>query len=273
MENRENLEQNEFYVYVYLDPRKPGLYKYMNTEISGTYNSETIPEFCFEYLPFYIGKGHGDRLRSHLHQNKTSVRKENIFKSNKIKSIMEETNSEPIIIKYKEGLSEVEAYDLETTMILSIGRKYTNPSGPLTNIADGGANPPKWNKGKTGVYSPELIKQISDKLKGRKFSEETLQRMNEAAKRRQEKYTHEDYKRWNLKKLKKYKFEKDGKIIIIENLKQYCKDNNLSHTVMVKIFNRGVYRISKTINGIIEIHECESYKGYIQIKNEEQYDS
>lgn len=244
----ENLEQNEFYVYVYLDPRKPGNYKYINTEISGTYNNQNIPEFCFDFCPFYIGKGRGDRLREHLHQRKTSVRKENVFKSNKIRSIMEETGSEPIIIKYKEGLSEVDAYDLESVMILSIGRKYTNPRGPLTNIADGGANPPKWNKGKTGVYSPELIKQISDKLKGRKFSPESIQRMRDGHKKRKEhgfvpwnkglskndprvKKQAEHIK--NSKKYKQYTFIKNGELIVIDNLKMFCNENDLDYKKMM----------------------------------------
>ena len=43
---------NNYYVYVYLDPRKQGIYKYDNFE--------------FNYEPFYIGKGKNNRCNRHL---------------------------------------------------------------------------------------------------------------------------------------------------------------------------------------------------------------
>ena len=42
----------ESYVYVYLDPRKPGKFIYN--------------DFSFEFEPFYVGKGYGDRAFGHL---------------------------------------------------------------------------------------------------------------------------------------------------------------------------------------------------------------
>ena len=41
----------EYYVYVYLDPRKSGKFKYA--------------EMLFDFLPFYVGKGKGNRLYDH----------------------------------------------------------------------------------------------------------------------------------------------------------------------------------------------------------------
>ena len=47
-----NPEENIFYVYVYLDPRKPGNYVY--------------GEYSFDYEPFYVGKGSNGRCTIHL---------------------------------------------------------------------------------------------------------------------------------------------------------------------------------------------------------------
>ena len=46
---------NSFYVYAYLDPRKPGKFKY--------------GEYEFTHEPFYIGKGTKSRINRHLAGN------------------------------------------------------------------------------------------------------------------------------------------------------------------------------------------------------------
>lgn len=45
-------EDNVFYVYIYLDPRKPGKYQFN--------------KYCFLNQPFYVGKGKKDRYKHHL---------------------------------------------------------------------------------------------------------------------------------------------------------------------------------------------------------------
>lgn len=43
-------KMRNYYVYIYLDPRKPGKYKYSKCE--------------FEYEPFYVGKGKNNGILS-----------------------------------------------------------------------------------------------------------------------------------------------------------------------------------------------------------------
>jgi hypothetical protein len=105
-----------FYVYVYLDPRKPGTYNYN--------------EYSFDYEPFYVGKGCGKRYLAHLKENKKS------YKNNKIKAILNES-LKPIIIKLKENLIECSALKLEIDIIKIIGRLDLK-IGPLTNLTAGG---------------------------------------------------------------------------------------------------------------------------------------
>ena len=53
-------KENRFYVYVYLDPRKPGNYEYLENGIG----------ISFDFKPFYVGKGSWDRLHSQLREAK-----------------------------------------------------------------------------------------------------------------------------------------------------------------------------------------------------------
>ena len=152
----------KFYVYLYLDPRKPGKYIFSS--------------YIFEYEPFYVGKGKKDRAYLHLKENR-----QNPHFNRKIKKIQQETGNNPIIIKYQENLLECNALKLETDMISAIGRHNLN-KGPLCNLTNGGegisgykwtieqkeilkkASPhnPAWNKGSFGYkkmkkYSNDII--------------------------------------------------------------------------------------------------------------------
>lgn len=98
-------EDKKFYVYGYLDTRKPGTYIYGN--------------HSFEYEPFYIGKGYGNRLSHHLRQSNLKI---NSPKNNKIKKILKETHEEPEIITIKDNLLEQDAFNLEIQLVALIGR-------------------------------------------------------------------------------------------------------------------------------------------------------
>ena len=89
------MNDNKFYVYVYFDSRKQGSFKF--------------GEYVFNYEPFYVGKGFGRRWRKHLIEAK-NYKDTNKEKCNLIREIWSQ-GKEPIIIKYKENISNKEAKD------------------------------------------------------------------------------------------------------------------------------------------------------------------
>jgi len=183
-----NPEENIFYVYVYLDPRKPGNYVY--------------GEYEFGYEPFYVGKGCNGRAHSHL------KRCYNKDFSNKIKEI-----GTPLIIFHTEHLNEYDAFVLEGKINRAVGRQNNN-TGPLCNFVDtisGGmagichTDDAKQKmreayknrtdeiklriKQAASIYAKERIlseksrQKISESNKGKHFaSEETKQKMSESHK-------------------------------------------------------------------------------------------
>ena len=101
---------NNFYVYVYKDPKT--------------------------LQPFYIGKGSNYRAYVHLRTKnwKSPQTTTNPFFFFKIKSIMQ-TNERPVIEKLFENLSEQEAYQKENELIIFYGRKFGPERGILLNIS------------------------------------------------------------------------------------------------------------------------------------------
>lgn len=145
------MENEKYYVYVFLDPRKLGQYQY--------------GEHKFEYEPFYVGKGkryeasNSDRINSHF---RPSALKQNSYKNNKIKQILND-GQYPIIIKLKENLDEATSFIFEREVIILIGR-YKNKTGPLTNQSDGGEGPSGVKRKKASLATR---KKISDSLIGK----------------------------------------------------------------------------------------------------------
>jgi hypothetical protein len=87
------MSNNEYYVYVYIDPRN--------------------------YEEFYFGKGKGSRKESHLSDNSDNE------KSQRIKSIKKE-GLEPIICVIARDLSAEEALLVEKTLLWKLGKQLTN---------------------------------------------------------------------------------------------------------------------------------------------------
>lgn len=107
--------QGEYYVYVYLDPRKSGDYAY------GDIN--------FDHEPFYVGKGKGGRILQGIYDPNNNVKKQKI--------IDEIINSGlyPITLKVYDNLSNDKSCLLERELIEKIGR--INENSVLSNMTKG----------------------------------------------------------------------------------------------------------------------------------------
>lgn len=151
---------NKFYVYVYLNPLKKGKY--------------IFKDYIFDYAPFYIGKGCGDRYKVHLRESSKNI---NRYKDNTIQQIKRELNISPIIKLVYEQLEENEALVIEQEMINHFGRKILYPNwGILTNMTDGGG-------GTSGTIHAPRTKEWKEKQRqshlGNKFSDGVKQRLSE----------------------------------------------------------------------------------------------
>lgn len=87
------MRENEFYVYVYIDPRN--------------------------HQEFYYGKGQGDRKLAHLKDSSDTEK-------SRILSEIKREGLEPIIRVVARGLSEEQAFLVEKTLIWKLGRTLTN---------------------------------------------------------------------------------------------------------------------------------------------------
>lgn len=217
-------KNNIFYIYVYLDPRKPGNFKY--------------GKFKFKFEPFYVGKGGTKRqIKRHLYEAKNNNIK-NSIKFYKIKHILN-LELEPIIIKLHENLLELEAYKIESEMINKIGR-VSMKTGPLANINDGGRggchNPPeelrakysKATKGKTyeEIYGKKKAKILKKKRIESNKKREIRKLLNTARPERAIKLNKNIKKLFNqnlIKNPKTYKLTNhNNEYVITKNLKATC---------------------------------------------------
>lgn len=128
---------NSYYVYVISDPRRKGPFKY--------------GKWTAQYLPIYVGMGHGKR-----YINTVKPQQSNPYKNNKLAKIRA-AGLEPIVRFVRIDLTRQAAFDLEMKLIALIGR--CDSYGPLTNLTAGG----------DGVYDPSMRtrKLMSRKAKAR----------------------------------------------------------------------------------------------------------
>jgi hypothetical protein len=155
------MEHTNFYLYVYLDPRKPGYYKY--------------DDLVFYYEPIYVGKGKNNRKLSHIKEcNKDN--KGNLLKRNKLSKIknyisLEEYIDNFILIEFN-SINEKFIYSKEEEYVSKIGTIANvwgvDKRGPLTNMLRGGiANPILF-----GEKNPMFNKTIFDVWKEKEINVE-----------------------------------------------------------------------------------------------------
>lgn len=147
-----------FYVYVLMDPRKPGPFRYGNWK--------------FDYEPFYIGKGHGTRAYDHIRQENISANASgqgarSSHKKSKIRKILKETGDYPIVLIKRANLSEAEAFETEARLIYTIGRSDMK-EGPLTNHSDGGegVSGQRWTNKQKAAHSVRIARYYKEQRHG-----------------------------------------------------------------------------------------------------------
>jgi len=168
--------------------------------------------YTYAYLredgtPYYIGKGCGRRAYSSNHRINLPPKDR--------------------IIILKRFYLEEDAYSHEEYMIFVFGCKYNN-TGILQNLCDGG------NKTTSGFkHTPEECKRRKDRMKGNKIwlgrshGEECRRKVSDARKGKSLSKDHID----KLKKSHSLKWKltsPTGEIFVVENLTQWCRDNNLN---------------------------------------------
>ena len=241
-----NNKNNKYYVYIYLDPRKNGNYNY--------------DEYHFEYEPFYVGKGCGDRYKQHLYNSRSETNKQKYIR---IKQIKEEYGK-PVILKIQDNMLQKDAIELEIKIINLIGTLKNN--GILLNIIDKIGYPvsrkgrivseitrqriSQSKKGtKWGHHTQETKKIMSDKKKGIKFSVE--HKKNLSIKRKLRITTQETKNKIRKSSKGKINIKKyilinsDGiEYITTNGLTLFCEQHNLNRPNLLKIL-KGERKTSK----------------------------
>ena len=116
-------------------------------------------------IPFYIGKGSGDRIYYHIRCVKRGITSCNYYKESVINEIFD-AGLDIIHKKIYESYDEKKCYEKEMRVINKIGLKN------LTNIQKGGICIPERRGGGHKIFSDTHRKNISNSLVGRIHSKE-----------------------------------------------------------------------------------------------------
>lgn len=219
-------DEERFYVYHLIDPRTN--------------------------VPFYVGKGTGFRYYAHFSDNPNTCRNKRLF--GHIKKMRAE-GVEPIAIKIKENLKEIDAFLIEEQEIKKYGRIKLDEGGILFNLQEGGFGPPRLVGEDNAFYgrthSEETKRIISENNKGRKRSEAHRQSISKAQKgvpkseEHRRKIGEKSRGRSHTEEAKEKlanAFAKlwiitlpSGEEILVKNLNKFCKENGLAQGNMANV--------------------------------------
>ena len=183
--------------------------------------------------PFYVGKGKegSNRHTHHFHETETTTI--NKHKFYKIRYLISTGHQIPTVV-VKDGLTEEQAYLLETSLIQQYGRENIDSGGILTNIClhaqppsmkgkrrdrDGVERMVKSRQGKC-FLTAELKQQISNKLKGHRQSEDTKRKRADSLAKNPKSYGR---KKWMF-------VHPDGTCYVIEKKtrNEFCAEHNIA---------------------------------------------
>jgi hypothetical protein len=186
--------------------------------------------YTYAYLredgtPYYIGKGKDNRI------------------NRKRKYEIKPPKDKSRIIFLKQNLTEDEAFRHEIYMIVVFGRKDLG-TGILYNRTDGGdghSNP-----------SLETRKKLSNRLKNRIFSSETLKKMSDSKIGVKKSEQHKNnisktHKKRNNEVYRKYIYtfvSLEGKIFSTTKISDFCKENGLTYQKVIDV-SKGMYKQHK----------------------------
>ena len=111
-------KEDKYYVYIYLDPRKPGQFQYSGLNM------------CFLYEPFYIGKGSDKQMYSHLKETEETnddVLEEEILKAEDETESQKEEPTEINLQKSEEEIEKIlngESFEEELNQYLERAKKF-----------------------------------------------------------------------------------------------------------------------------------------------------
>lgn len=107
------MQNSIYYVYILLDPTKPGEFKYKSRN--------------FPFKPFYVGKGKNDRAYSHGFAGLKRMLSGTQGTSRKELTVDRALRNglEPPVVLYKKNLTEAAAVELELLLITDLKEKFT----------------------------------------------------------------------------------------------------------------------------------------------------